>query len=172
MLQLNNLTSITKKRKRVGRGGDRGGTSGKGHKGQKARSGPGLRRGFEGGQMPKYRRLPKRGFNNAVFTTRYEIVNLADLERTFENGATVNAAALIEKGLIKPGYDRTDKCYIKVLGTGTLTKKLTIFAHAASETAKAAVEKAGGEFAAVAKLNDLVAAAKAQAGASAVKKAA
>lgn len=151
MLQLNNLTSITKKRKRVGRGGDRGGTSGKGHKGQKARSGPGLRRGFEGGQMPKYRRLPKRGFNNAVFTTRYEIVNLTTLEREFENGAIVNAAILIEKGIIKPGYDRTDKCCIKILGTGSLTKKLTVHAHAASQTAHAAIKKAGGEIVALAR---------------------
>jgi large subunit ribosomal protein L15 len=145
MLRLNKLSSLTKKRKRVGRGGDRGGTSGRGHKGQKARSGPGLRRGFEGGQMPKYRRLPKRGFNNAVFETKYEIVNLATLERAFESGATVNAQTLVEKGLIKPGRSQVGSFAIKILGTGSLSKKLTVHAHAASASAKAALEKVGGQ---------------------------
>ena len=137
MTQLHNLETLVKKRKRVGRGGERGGTSGKGHKGQKARSGGYVRRGFEGGQMPKYRRLPKRGFNNAVFTIRYEIVNLADLERAFEVGQVVNHESLRERGLVGAGK-------IKILGTGTLTKKLTIHADALSTTARTAIEKAGG----------------------------
>jgi len=144
MTQLNNLETLVKKRKRVGRGGERGGTSGKGHKGQKARSGGYQRRGFEGGQMPKYRRLPKRGFNNAEFTIRFEIVNLADLERAFEAGQTVNRQALIERGLIKPGKAESATCKIKILGTGTLTKKLDIQADALSAGARAAIEKAGG----------------------------
>lgn len=144
MSQLHNLDTLVKKRKRVGRGGERGGTSGKGHKGQKARSGGSLRRGFEGGQMPKYRRLPKRGFNNAVFTVRYEIVNLDDLERVFQAGQTVSAQTLTERGLIKPGKDRVATCRIKILGSGTLTKKLDVHAHGMSATAKAAIEKVGG----------------------------
>lgn len=157
-MQLSKLQSLVKKRKVIGRGGDRGGSSGRGHKGQKARSGGGsLRRGFEGGQMPKYRRLPKRGFNNAMFETRYEIVNLDDLERTFENGQTVHTDSLLEAGLIKPGKVAASKCYIKILGDGKLTKKLEIKAHAVSATARAAIEKCGGTIVPVMKLNDLAA---------------
>ena len=126
------------KRLGCGESSGHGKTSGKGHKGQKARSGGSIRLGFEGGQMPLIRRIPKRGFNNEVFKTKFAVVNLLDLN-DFENGATVDEAALLEAGLIRKPYDQ-----VKILGTGELTKKLTIVANKASESAKSAIEKAGG----------------------------
>ena len=126
--------------KRVGRGAGcgLGKTSGRGHKGQKARSGGGVRPGFEGGQMPLARRIPKRGFNN-IFAKPYEIINLNALN-AFEDGETVTAEALIAKGILhecKYGY--------KVLGNGSVTKKVTVKASAFSESAKNAIEAAGGK---------------------------
>ncbi len=127
--------------KRLGNGesSGKGKTCGKGHKGQKARSGGSIRLGFEGGQMPLIRRIPKRGFNNAVFHTNYAIVNLSALSAAFDNGATVDEAALLEAGLIRQPYDG-----VKILGQGELTKKLSVTADKASASAKAAIEKAGG----------------------------
>ena len=100
-------------RKGRGPGSGNGKTAGKGHKGQNARSGGGVRPGFEGGQMPLYRRLPKRGFNNYNFATNYAIVNLSDLEKKFEDGAVIDTEALIAAGLVKNQYDG-----VKVLGDG------------------------------------------------------
>ena len=130
-----------KTRKRVGRGvgSGLGKTSGKGQKGQNSRSGGGVRIGFEGGQTPLFRRLPKRGFSNAKFKTVYAVINLSDLER-FEDGATVTPEILKEMGLIKNGLDG-----IKVLGNGTLTKKLNVKAHKFSSVAKEQIEKLGGK---------------------------
>ena len=127
--------------KRVGRGHGSGWgkTAGKGHKGQKARSGYSAKRGFEGGQMPLQRRLPKRGFNN-IFATVYATVNVCDLEKRFENGAVVDTEALIKSGLIKKPLDG-----IKVLGRGEITKNITVTAAKFSATAKEKIEKAGGK---------------------------
>ena len=126
--------------KRIGRGAGsgQGKTAGKGHKGQKARAGRGMQPGFEGGQMPLQRRIPKRGFNN-IFATKYAIINLAALN-VFEDGATVDADALKAAGIIKKAYDG-----VKVLGNGAVTKKLTVKAAAYSESAKAKIEAAGGK---------------------------
>ena len=131
----------TKERKRIGRGhgSGQGKTAGKGHKGQKARAGRGMRAGFEGGQMPLQRRLPKRGFTNALFRTEYAIVNLNSLEEAFEAGAVVDAEAIVGSGLVKKTLDG-----IKILGNGTLTKALTVKATAFSASAKAKIEAAGG----------------------------
>jgi large subunit ribosomal protein L15 len=126
------------KRLGCGESSGHGKTSGKGHKGQKARSGGSIRLGFEGGQMPLIRRMPKRGFNNADFKTRFAIVNL-DTLNAFEAGSTVDEQALLAAGVIRRPYDA-----VKILGSGELTKKLTIVANKASESAKAAIEKAGG----------------------------
>ena len=128
------------KSKRVGRGigSGLGKTSGRGQKGQKARSGGGVRRGFEGGQTPLYRRLPKRGFTNYT-RKEYAIVNLETLNK-FEDGATVNAAALKEAGIIKKELDG-----VKVLGNGAIEKKLTVQAAKFSKSAVAAIEAAGGK---------------------------
>ena len=125
--------------KRVGRGhgSGNGKTAGKGHKGQHARAGRGIRPGFEGGQMPLQRRLPKRGFNN-IFATEYAVINVASLN-AFENGDVVDAAALMAKGIIKKELDG-----VKVLANGTLTKKLTVKLAAVSAAAKAKIEAAGG----------------------------
>ncbi|MBR0189349.1 MAG: 50S ribosomal protein L15 [Clostridia bacterium] len=127
--------------KRLGRGigSGLGKTSGKGHKGQWARSGGGVRPGFEGGQMPLIRRIPKRGFNN-YFKKSYSIVNLSVLD-TFEAGAVVDINALMEKGLIKLVKGGVG---LKVLGNGELKKALTVKANAFSAQAKEAIEKAGG----------------------------
>ena len=127
-------------RKRVGRGpgSGTGKTSGKGHKGQNAWSGGGVRPGFEGGQLPLFRRLSKRGFNNYNFSTVYATVNVGDLER-FEEGTTVTKELLIEAGLVKKELDG-----IKVLGNGELTKKLTVKADKFSSTAKEKIENVGG----------------------------
>jgi len=128
----------TAKRKGRGHGTGNGKTSGRGHKGQKSRSGGGTRIGFEGGQMPLARRVPKRGFNN-IFAKPLTAVNLAALNR-FKNGATVGVEQLLESGVLK-------KCEygLKVLGNGTLKKKLTVQAAAFSETAKRKIEEAGGK---------------------------
>ena len=126
--------------KRLGRGSGSGlgKTSGKGHKGAKARSGGGKRPGFEGGQMPLYRRVPKRGFTN-VFGTDYAEVNVERLE-AFEDGATVDAQALLEKKIIRKTLDG-----VKILGGGELTKKLTVKAAKFSAAAKEKIEAAGGK---------------------------
>ena len=128
-------------RKRVGRGigSGLGKTSGKGHKGQNARSGGGVRQGFEGGQLPLFRRLPKRGFTNAMFKTEYAVINLSDLNK-FEEGATVSPELLKEMGLVKKQLDG-----IKVLGNGKLEKKLVVKAHKFSNVAKEQIEKLGGK---------------------------
>lgn len=130
-----------KTRKRVGRGtgSGLGKTSGKGHKGQNARSGGGVRPGFEGGQLPLFRRLPKRGFSNAKFKTEYAVINLSDLNK-FEDGAIVTPEILKDMGLIKNQLDG-----IKVLGNGVLEKKLTVKAHKFSSVAKEQIEKIGGK---------------------------
>ena len=132
----------TKEHFRVGRGhgSGNGKTAGKGHKGQNARSGGGVRPGFECGQMPLYRRLPKRGFNNYNFATNYAIVNLSDLEKKFEDGAVIDTEALIAAGLVKNQYDG-----VKVLGDGELTKKFTVKAAAFSKSATEKIEAAGGK---------------------------
>lgn len=127
-----------RKRKGRGPGSGSGKTAGRGHKGQWARSGGGVRIGFEGGQMPLVRRLPKRGFVN-IFAKRYETINVSQLE-AFENGSVVNAEALLEKGIIKKVGDG-----VKVLGNGELSKKLTVVAAAFSETARQKIEAAGGK---------------------------
>lgn len=147
MFELHKLSKITKKRKRVGRGGERGGTAGKGHKGQKARSGGYVRIGYEGGQMPLYRRLPKRGFNNVEFQKQIYIVNLDDIERVFEGNEVVNPESLIEKGLIKipKGSMHSSKVLIKILGKGNLTKKLEVWADAFSESAQKTIKELGGQ---------------------------
>ena len=126
--------------KRLGRGvgSGLGKTSGKGHKGAKARSGGGKRPGFEGGQMPLYRRVPKKGFNN-IFGTEYATVNVEQLE-VFENDAVVDAAALKAAGLIKKELDG-----VKILGNGDLTKKLTVKAAKFTATAKEKIEALGGK---------------------------
>ena len=130
----------TKESKRIGRGhgSGNGKTAGKGHKGQKARAGHGMRIGFEGGQMPLHRRVPKRGFNN-IFAEEVIAINVAALE-VFEDGATVDAAALVEKGIIK----KADKA-IKVLGNGKLTKKLTVNLNAFSAAAAEKINAVGGK---------------------------
>lgn len=130
----------TTKRSRVGRGigSGNGKTAGKGHKGQKARTGGSIRRGFEGGQTPLYRRIPKRGFTNH-FATEYAIVNLSDLEK-FENDTVVNMELLLSEGLI-----RKELCGLKILGNGELTKKLTVVANKFSKTAEEKILAAGGK---------------------------
>ena len=143
-MKLNELEKnigANKKRKIVGRGrgSGLGKTSGKGHKGQNARSGGGVRPVFEGGQTPLYRRLPKRGFNNARFTTTYATINVSDLNR-FEDGTLVSPALLKEVGLVKNQLDG-----IKVLGNGEVTKKLTVQAHKFSKTAIEKLEKSGSK---------------------------
>ena len=129
------------RRKRVGCGesSGHGKTSGRGHKGQKARSGGSIRLGFEGGQMPLIRRLPKRGFNHSAYKTVYAIVNVDDLEQ-FDSGVRVNRQLLEERGLVHGR--RFDG--IKILGRGKLTKSLTVEAHKFSATARQQIEAAGG----------------------------
>ena len=141
-MKLNELSNANATaRKRVGRGAGSGlgKTSGKGHKGQNARSGGGVRVGFEGGQLPLFRRLSKRGFNNYEFRTVYATVNVSDLNR-FEEGTTVTPELLIETGVIKKELDG-----IKVLGNGELTKKLTVKANKFSDSAKTKIENIGGK---------------------------
>ena len=141
-MRLNDLSPAAgsvKEAKRKGRGigTGNGKTGGRGHKGQNARSGGGVRPGFEGGQMPLHLRLPKRGFTN-IFATRYAVVNVADLNR-FDDGAVVGIDELIESGLVKKVYNG-----IKIVGNGELTKKITVKATAFSESAKEKIEAKGG----------------------------
>jgi large subunit ribosomal protein L15 len=128
------------KRLGCGESSGHGKTSCKGNKGQNARSGSGTRPGFEGGQMPIHRRLPKRGFNNYEFRDKVAVVNLADLENNFEDGGVVNEETLNALGLINGRHDR-----VKLLGNGTITKKLTIAVSAVSASAREKIEKAGGK---------------------------
>jgi large subunit ribosomal protein L15 len=143
-MKLHNLKpaeGAVKNRKRLGRGpgSGTGKTSGKGHKGQNARAGGGVRPGFEGGQLPLFRRLPKRGFNNYNFRTEYVVINLSDLN-LFDEGTVVTPELLKESGMIKKQLSG-----IKILGNGKLEKKLTVKAHKFSLTAKEAIEKNGGK---------------------------
>ena len=143
-MKLNELQrniGATHAKKRVGRGpgSGLGKTSGKGQKGQKARSGVSISPVFEGGQLPLYRRLPKRGFTNAKFKTTYAVINLADLNR-FEDGTVVTPALLKDTGLVKKQFDG-----VKVLGTGKLEKKLTIQANKFSDSALEKIKEAGSK---------------------------
>ena len=138
--ELSPAPGSTRDVKRIGRGhgSGNGKTAGKGHKGQKARAGRGIRAGFEGGQMPLHRRIPKRGFNN-IFATPYTAINVAVLNR-FEDGAVVNTEALLNAGIInKAPYG------VKILGNGKIEKSLTVQVAAFSESAKAKIEAAGGK---------------------------
>ena len=142
-MRLHNLSprpGAKHRRKRLGCGesSGHGKTSGKGHKGQKARSGGSIRLGFEGGQMPLIRRVPKRGFNNAAFKLKVAFVNLDDLG-AFEDGTTVTEQVLRETGLVRGKFDS-----MKVLGRGELTKRVTIEADAFSASAREAIERVGG----------------------------
>jgi len=142
-MKLNELTSSGDAkafRKGRGVGSGNGKTSGRGHKGQNSRSGGGVRPGFEGGQMPLYRRLPKRGFNNKRFAKAFIEINVSDLEK-FDDGATVNAEILANAGILSIPKVNDG---IKILGNGDLTKKLTVQATAFTASAKAKIEKAGG----------------------------
>src|SRR5213592_2950038 len=141
-IALNNIAppkGANRKNKRVGRGigSGHGKTATRGYKGQKSRSGTSVRAGFEGGQMPLHRRLPKRGFTN-IFKKEHAIVNISDLER-FDNGATIDESALRQAGLVKGRNDG-----IKILGDGKLTKKLTVHAAKFSQSARRQIEAAGG----------------------------
>ncbi len=129
------------RRKRLGCGESSGlgKTSGRGHKGQKSRSGGGVRPGFEGGQMPLHRRLPKKGFSNVAFRPTVAVVNVSQLNERFEDGATVNEEALRAIGLVSGRCD-----LVKVLGNGGLERKLTVAVDAVSASAKAKIEQAGG----------------------------
>ena len=139
--ELSPAPNSTKKARRVGRGigSGLGKTSGRGQKGQNARSGGGVRPGFEGGQLPLFRRLPKRGFSNAKFKTEYAVINLSDLNK-FENDAVITPELLKEMGLVKNQLSG-----IKVLGNGTLEKKVIVKAHKFSSVAKEEIEKLGGK---------------------------
>ena len=138
--ELSPVAGSKKEAKRIGRGhgSGQGKTAGKGHKGQKARAGKGMRVGFEGGQMPLQRRIPKRGFNN-IFAKDIVTDNVGTLNK-FEDGAVVDTAALVEAGIVKNSFDA-----VKVLSNGNLTKKLTVKVSAYSEAAKAKIEAAGGK---------------------------
>ncbi len=138
--ELSPAPGATKETKRIGRGhgSGQGKTAGKGHKGQKARSGGGVRPGFEGGQTALARRIPKRGFNN-IFGTEYAVVNVSDLER-FTDGTVVDTELLKASGLVKKELDG-----VKILGNGELTKNLTVKAAKFSAAAKEKIEKAGGK---------------------------
>ena len=139
--ELSPVEGSKKKSKRIGRGHGSGWgkTAGKGHKGQKARSGGSIRPGFEGGQMPLQRRVPKRGFNN-IFAKNVVAVNLSALNRKFNDGDTVDAEALKAAGVVKNGFYA-----VKVLGNGKIDKKLNVKVSAYSKSAKAAIEAAGGK---------------------------
>ena len=142
-MKLHELTPAAgskKEAKRVGRGhgSGQGKTEGKGHKGQKARAGKGVRPGFEGGQMPLQRRVPKRGFNN-IFAKNIVAINVGSLNK-FEDGAVVDTQALVDAGIVKNSFDG-----IKVLGNGSLNKNLEVKVAAFSASAKEKIEKAGGK---------------------------
>ncbi len=138
--ELSPVEGSKKAAKRIGRGhgSGQGKTAGKGHKGQKARAGRGMRIGFEGGQMPLQRRLPKRGFNN-IFAKNIVSINVGALDK-FSDGTVVDIKALVEAGIVKNSFDG-----VKVLGNGNITKKLTVKVTAFSESAKAKIEAAGGK---------------------------
>ena len=138
-LRPNDGATFTRKRVGRGTGSGLGKTSGKGHKGQNARSGGGVRPGFEGGQLPLFRRLPKRGFSNARFKTTYSVINLSDLN-LFEDGAVVTPELLKEMGILKKQL-----AGVKVLGNGELTKKLTVKANKFSNSAVEKIEAIGGK---------------------------
>ncbi len=140
LYELSPAEGSKKEAKRIGRGhgSGQGKTAGKGHKGQKARAGKGMRVGFEGGQMPLQRRIPKRGFNN-IFAKKVVAINVGTLNK-FEDGAVVDIAALTEKGIVKNSFDS-----VKILSNGTVTKKLTVKANAFSKGAAAKIEAAGGK---------------------------
>ncbi len=143
-MQIHQITAQAgshKRRKRVGRGesSGHGKTCGRGHKGYKARSGPGPHPLHEGGQMPVFRRLPKRGFSNAEFRRRFEIVNIGELQRRFDDGQEVTIELLRQCRLVQG-----DPARVKILADGKLTKKLTVEAHAISAAAKQAIEQVGG----------------------------
>ena len=140
-------SGANKKKRILGRGSSsgRGTTSGKGNKGQKARSGGKTYAGFEGGQMPIYRRIARRGFSNYPFKKEYQIVNISDLDKRYEDGAIVDTASLYSKGLVRKTLP------VKILGNGTLNKKLTVRAALFSASAKEKIEKAGGAVKAVIK---------------------
>jgi len=139
--EISNLVERYKDRKRVGRGrgSGMGKTSGRGHKGAKSRSGWSAKMAREGGQLPYFRRIPKRGFSNKAFASTFYVVNVRDLEKHFNAGETVNAESLIAKGLI-----RDTALPVKVLGCGDLTKNLSIAAGKVSASAQGKIEKAGG----------------------------
>lgn len=134
-----------KKKSIVGRGRSSGAgkTAGKGHKGQKSRSGGGVRPGFEGGQMPLYRRVASRGFSNHPFKKEYTVVNLSSLEKFYLDGETVSLATLVQKGLVKKS-----ETLVKILGMGALTRKLDVRLTAVSASARKKIEEAGGHVAA------------------------
>lgn len=140
--ELKNIEGATHRRKRVGcgRGGGHGKTSGRGGKGQTARSGGSIRPGFEGGQMPLYRKLPHRGFNSANFRVEYPVINVGDLAGLDASVTEVNAQVLASAGLIRGGVST-----VKILGTGELTRALKVTAAKFSESAKAKIEAAGGQ---------------------------
>ncbi len=149
-MDLSNLkpaAGAEKDKKRIGRGpgSGNGKTAGRGHKGAQSRSGYSFKRGFEGGQMPLHRRLPKRGFNNKAFRIEYAVVNLDQLESVFDSGATVNADTLREAGLVRGKRSR-----IKVLGRGEVTKALNVHAHKFSGKAAEKLAAAGGKAEAIA----------------------
>ena len=127
-------------RKGRGAGSGNGKTAGKGHKGQNARSGGGVRPGFEGGQLPLYRKLPKRGFNNSKFGKQYATVNVETLNRHFNDGDVVDVAVLLALGIVKNVFDG-----VKILGVGELSKKLTVKAKVFSASAKEKIEAVGGK---------------------------
>ena len=139
--ELSPVPGSTKERKRIGRGpaSGQGKTAGKGHKGQKARAGRGMQIGFEGGQMPLQRRIPKRGFNN-IFRKEFATVNIASLDKVFNDGDTVTIEALVASGLVKKTLDG-----VKVLGNGEISKKLTVQVNAFSASAKEKIEALGGK---------------------------
>jgi len=139
--ELSPAEGSVKERYRKGRGAGSGNgkTAGKGHKGQNARSGGGVRPGFEGGQLPLYRKLPKRGFNNFRFAKKYAVVNVQSLNK-FNDGEVVDVAALLSKGIIGNAFDG-----VKVLGEGEIAKKLTVKAAIFSASAKEKIEAAGGK---------------------------
>jgi len=140
------LAGAHKRRTRVGRGegSGKGGTSGRGHKGAKSRAGWSSRPGYQGGATPIMRRFPKRGFSNAGFRSEFHVINIREIEKHFDAGATVDQQSLVAKGLV-PNMELP----LKVLGEGDLTKKLTVNAARFSATAKAKIEKAGGAIGAI-----------------------
>ncbi len=139
--ELLNSVERRKSRKRRGRGNSSGlgKSAGRGEKGAKARSGWRQRYGYEGGQMPLQRRIPKRGFNNVEFGTFFDVINTGVLENLFQDGANVDLKALVDRGALKPRYER-----LKILGDGDLKKRLNVVAHSASAEARRKIEAAGG----------------------------